>query len=303
MRRYTLEDVVFAAQAACMLEASVDKPGNVGPLHSFADTTYLDFLIAAAAIGRAVREAVELGVRQGRGRGVGRLIKTAVADAKRRGCKGNVNLGISMLLIPLSTACGLCIREGSFKSSALRDSTIRVLSSSTPQDAVQLYEAIVISDAEVGRSRVFDVKEPGSKARLLEKGLNLYDVLSISTWDAVARELVSGMEVTFTIGYPAVKQGFLETSDIGQAVLRCFFEILSKVPDTLIERKAGREAAEEVSREAGRILGKGLGREDVARFDAWLRRDGNRYNPGATADLTASSLMVALLNRVFAEQV
>src|SRR5436190_2115281 len=44
-------DVAVAAQLACLLEASVAKPGNVSPDRSFADLRYEDFLAGAAAIG------------------------------------------------------------------------------------------------------------------------------------------------------------------------------------------------------------------------------------------------------------
>ncbi|MFN5467079.1 MAG: hypothetical protein ACK5AM_03065 [Pirellulaceae bacterium] len=32
-------------------------------------------------------------------------------------------------------------------------------------------------------------------------------------------------------------------------------------------------------------------------FDQWLRADGNRRNPGTTADLIAAALMVALVRQ------
>jgi triphosphoribosyl-dephospho-CoA synthase len=32
--------VAGAAQLACVLEASADKPGNITPRHDFADTSY-----------------------------------------------------------------------------------------------------------------------------------------------------------------------------------------------------------------------------------------------------------------------
>src|SRR3954447_8002495 len=38
------EDVAGAAQLACMLEASAEKPGNITPSHDFHDTSYEDML-------------------------------------------------------------------------------------------------------------------------------------------------------------------------------------------------------------------------------------------------------------------
>ena len=299
MKPFTIDDVVFSAQAACVLEAGVDKPGNVGPGHDFIDTRYEDFILSGIAIGESVRKAVEFGMQFKKGEsGIGSMIKTAVEyGAKLHGVK-NTNLGMAMLLIPLSASCGLCIRNNVYTIEDLRRGVGEVIEGSTPQDTLDLYDAIIATDAEVGRSIKFDVKDPRSKKKVVDKDMNLFDIMRISQWDSIARELVTEMEITFTIGYPSLKAEFEKTGNLKGSILRCFFELLARVPDTLIERKNTREIAVEVSNEARLILEKGLPSKDIAIFDAKLRRDGNRYNPGTTADLTASSLMVALLDGI-----
>ena len=72
------------------------------------------------------------------------------------------------------------------------------------------------------------------------------------------------------------------------------------VPDTLIARKRGAEAAARVAAGARRVLSAGgvrdtRGATALAEFDASLRRDGNALNPGTTADLVTAVLFVALL--------
>jgi triphosphoribosyl-dephospho-CoA synthase len=129
--------------------------------------------------------------------------------------------------------------------------------------------------------------------------MNLHRILELSSWDSIARELITGMEITFNIGYPAIKKNWREFSDLRGSILRCFFEILSNIPDTLIERKNNSRVALEVSEEAKAILEKGLKPEDISAFDSKLRSNGNRYNPGTTADLTASSIMLALLDNLY----
>ena len=54
---HTARDVAIAAQLACLLEASVPKPGNVSPGRPFADLRYEDFLAGAAAIGAPLAAA------------------------------------------------------------------------------------------------------------------------------------------------------------------------------------------------------------------------------------------------------
>ncbi len=302
MRPFTIDDVVFAAQAGCVLEASVDKPGNVGPSHDFEDTRFTDFLISGIAIGDAVRRAVEFGIlyKTG-GEGIGELIHKAVEDSARRHGGKNTNLGMAMLMIPLSASAGICVNAGTFSLGNLRKGISKIINSSTPKDTIELYDAITSSNAEVGRSDRFDVSDPKSKQKVLEKGLNLSDIFEISKWDSISRELVSEMKITFEVGYPTIKDEFGKNPDINASILRCFFEILSRVPDTLIARKNTPDIALEVSNEARIVLENGLNPKDIAALDSKLRCEGNKYNPGTTADLTASSIMVAFLNGVFLE--
>src|SRR3954454_3121386 len=87
------ESVAGAAQLACVLEVSAEKPGNVTPSHDFEDTSYEDFLKSAIALGpELVRE-----------RGVGAAVLAAVS-ATRRVSRANTNLGIALLLAPLAKA-------------------------------------------------------------------------------------------------------------------------------------------------------------------------------------------------------
>ena len=75
------------------------------------------------------------------------------------------------------------------------------------------------------------------------------------------------------------------------------------MPDTLIARKRGPQAAGRVTEGAGRVLAAGgvrtaAGRRALAGFDASLRKDGHALNPGTTADLVTAVLFVALLEGV-----
>src|SRR5689334_12109741 len=60
--RRSREDVAAAAQLACVLEASAEKPGNITPAHDFADTSYEDKLRSAVALGPELAQADERGV-------------------------------------------------------------------------------------------------------------------------------------------------------------------------------------------------------------------------------------------------
>ena len=91
----TAEAVAGAAQLACVLEVSAEKPGNITPSHDFHDTSYEDMLRSAIAVGPELARAGE--------RGVGDTV-LAVVQASRRAAPANTNLGIALLLAPLAKA-------------------------------------------------------------------------------------------------------------------------------------------------------------------------------------------------------
>ena len=82
------------------------------------------------------------------------------------------------------------------------------------------------------------------------------------------------------------------------ATVQTFLTILASKQDTLISRKYDQSVSARVKADAKIILDKGgilteEGRSLIEKFDQDLMK--NKYNPGTTADLTASSLMIALL--------
>ena len=86
---------------------------------------------------------------------------------------------------------------------------------------------------------------------------------------------------------------------IDKSIVHVQLELMSRYPDSLIARKCGVTRAEESASRAAIVLASGpAGSLDYVQslngFDAWLRSDGNRRNPGTTADLIAAGLFVAL---------
>ncbi len=313
-----VRDVVTCAELACVLEVSSQKPGNVGRAYDFKDTKYEDFLAGGIAIGRAIGESVKRGgLAAGRkidfqDVGIGGLIKAAVTESRRWHSGGNTNLGIAMLLVPLSAACGALIAvtgagraerevERGMENERIREYLDLIIKNSTHEDTVKLYEAInFVKPGGMGRVDDVDVYDERSIDVIKEKGLNLHDVMKITKRDSIAMELVTGMRKSFEIGYPAIAEEFDRTGDVNKAVVYGFMAILAKCPDSHVERKNGPDVAEEISREAARIFERGMNggmdEKELERFDKRLRDKDNRFNPGSTADLVTSSLMIALLN-------
>jgi triphosphoribosyl-dephospho-CoA synthase len=269
-----------AAQLACLLEVSADKPGNVTWGKPFWDTRYVDFMTSAVAIGPAMREAAR--------KPVGETILRAVRDT-RQFVSTNTNLGMLLLLAPLAKAAGNPHSQG------LRAAVGEVLQALTVDDARHAFEAIrLAAPGGLGDADVHDVHAAEVSVTLLEA------MRAARERDAVAREYVTDFAITFELGYPALRQFLEEGQRLSSAIVQTALTILALVPDTLILRKEGPAVARDVSRRAVAVLEAGgvfseRGRAALAAFDRSLRGDAHRLNPGTTADLTTASIFVYLV--------
>jgi triphosphoribosyl-dephospho-CoA synthase len=264
------EAVAGAAQLACVLEVSSEKPGNITPRHDFDDTSYEDMLRSAIALGPEMGRAGE--------RGVGETVLAAVR-ATRSVAGANTNLGIALLLAPLARA-------------AIQGADVgAVLAALTLDDARAAYEAIRLAGAG-------GLDEPVEHDVRDEPTVTLREAMAASAGrDAIAAEYAGGYAVTFGLGLPALESALAEGLRPRDATVELALRLLAAVPDTLIARKRGLAAAERVSAGAARVLAAGGVRatDALAQFDASLRTDGNALNPGTTADLVTAVVFVALL--------
>jgi triphosphoribosyl-dephospho-CoA synthase len=276
----TADSVAGAAQLACVLEASAEKPGNITPSHDFHDTSYEDMLRSAIAVGPELARA-------GR-RGVGETV-LAVVTASRRVAPANTNLGIALLLAPLAKAA--------LDGGPLRARLAATLRALDVADARATYTAIRRSGAGGLDDRVeHDVRS--------EPTLGLREAMaSAAERDSVASEYVTDYALTFDTGVPALAAALGDGLALRAAIVDLHLRLLDQVPDTLIARKGGAETAARVSEGAREVLAAGgvrtaAGRRALRSFDASLRAPGNALNPGTTADLVTATLFVALVERM-----
>ncbi len=276
------EKIGWAAEIACLLEVSAEKPGNVTRRKDFLDTCFEDFVMSAVAIGAAFRNAAHVPV--------GETILRAIKDTRRLVGR-NTNLGMVLLLAPLAKAAG------SARSDELRTAVSTVLKTLTVDDARMAYEAIRMANpAGMGRVSWHDVQEREVNITLREA------IAQARDRDAVAREYVTDFEVTFEMGLPALRKSLEQGAGISDAIVQTFLLILAQVPDTLIGRKKGMEAARDVSDRAGWILKCGgvfdpKGQEAIGELDRFLRDERHTLNPGTTADLVAATLFAYLVEK------
>ncbi|MEX1225059.1 MAG: triphosphoribosyl-dephospho-CoA synthase [Pirellulales bacterium] len=261
---------------ACLLEAAAPKCGNVHRGADFADMRFEHFLAATAAATPTIGTAAQ--------RRLGQTILQAVRQTQLV-CDCNVNLGVILLLAPLAVVP---------PTTSLRLGVERVLHQLRPEDAADVYEAIRLANpGGLGHVEQMDVHgEPPNNL--------LHAMRAAEEYDMVARQWARAYDDVLNVIVPWLKSaiGDLQLS-LTDAIVYVQVQTMRDFPDSLIARKGGRELALEVAARAGGVLAAGSPtsaeyRQRLADLDFYLRSDGNRRNPGTTADLIAAALFVAL---------
>ena len=280
--------VAVRAQVACLVELAAPNPGNVGPGRDLPGLTAVDMMTSAAAVGPALGDAGEATT--------GETILRAVEDT-RRWVDTNTNLGIVLLFAPVARAAALAAEgePGPAGAGDLGRALADVLSSTTVRDAELAYRAIRIA-------------EPGGMGRVPEQDVSGRPTVSLreamrraADRDAVAEQYATGYGLLRTVGVPAVRAARDEGLGWPEAAHRCFVRLLAERPDSLVARKFGSQEAEALREEARRLASEGPPESPEAApaweaLDRHLRSASPPRNPGTTADLTAASLFLALLD-------
>ncbi|MEZ6067323.1 MAG: triphosphoribosyl-dephospho-CoA synthase [Planctomycetaceae bacterium] len=261
---------------ACLLEATARKPGNVHPDASFPDLRYEHFVQAAEVTAPVLARS--------RQQGVGATI-LAATQLTRSAIGTNANLGIILLLAPLAAV------PSDRKIAAGVDEVLRGL---TVEDARAVYEAIRIA-------------QPGGLGKVEDQDIASEPTETLTTVmaraadrDRVAQQYATGFRDLVSTTVPMLRH-WLERAagDWDVAIIGTHLLTLAMWPDSLIARKCGFDAAMQVTRRAHALLKTGwpdsmTAAADLAEFDRWLRSDGNRLNPGTTADLIAATIYLLL---------
>jgi triphosphoribosyl-dephospho-CoA synthase len=289
MDRSTLAEQI---ELACLIEATARKPGNVHPGASFDDLTYDDFVTAARLSAPILARAGEFGV----GRAVLDAVRATVTEAGT-----NVNLGICLLIAPLAAVP---------PDQPLASGARSVLPGLTVDDARLVYEAIRLAKpGGLGEAPQQDVRQ--------EPTQTLLEVMRLaSERDSIAAEYARFFQTTIlaaqfwtrnflhqyhqraaTAADDAIPLPDWEFITIGMQLT-----FLMMQGDTLIRRKCGERVNHEAACRAEFLLNHGSfpgpgGVAALAEFDAWLRADGHRRNPGTTADLIAAIWFAAIRER------
>lgn len=302
------DHIAKCLELAILYEVSgYPKPGNVHRTADFKETKFEHYLASSVAIASSFRWVANQGIRVTKGEigaseiGIGAAIKNGVERMLGSQSGGNTLLGAIIILTPIAAAAGMIL--GSFSLLKLRKNIKIVVESTTPEDAVDVYDAITaVNPGGLNKAIKLDVTDPNSKNEILDKRITLLDTFKIAaSYDSIASEWVNNYPITFDLGYPYFVKQLKEEENINIATVHGFLKILSEVPDTFISRKVGQAVAESISAEAREVLNEGglttpLGRNLLLKLDSRLRDPDHNLSPGTTADITEAVLALNNLN-------
>ncbi len=269
-----------AAELACILEATAPKVGNVHPDASFIDMQFSHFLVSAISLRQSLDQDSQCRT--------GKRILNCI-ELTRRQVNCNTNLGMALLIVPLAQAVE---RSVNATRVSLQQSILDVLYDLNEEDARNIYAAIRnTKPGGLGKVDRDDV-EHAPPADIVQA------MRQVADFDAVARQYTNGFADIFTELLPTLDAELQRSNDPLQAIVHLQLYWLVRQPDGLIHRKCGAAQAAQVQRLAQSVVAKRDTPEftqALQSFDTYLRSDGNRLNPGTTADLIAATTFVRLV--------
>lgn len=276
--RRLIDSPAGAVRWACLLEAMSPKAGNVYPGRPYSDVSFVDFVTAAEITSEQMRDSS-----QSISERMLHAVEQTVSVAKT-----NVNLGMVLLLGPLVAADEVMIGRGVTRGIEAWPTAIgETLATMDGSDGRNIFRAIHVASAGgLGAARCMDVNKTRGEV----------DIVAAMTLarhrDRIARQYADGFADLIETIVPVVGQSISQSGDLLGGIRHAQLLLLRSEPDSLIARKNGTEVAAAIQKRAGTIdLNDPT---SVAAFDNFLRSDGNRLNPGTTADLIAAALYVLL---------
>lgn len=274
MNKNSIEQSVMASFKG---EIEALKPGNVSVHAAGHSMSAADFMLSAKVSTPALCVA---------GADVGwRILEGVRATRAAVGC--NTNLGMLLLFAPIIKAA----EQGFADADELRARLEMTLAGLTDQDAADVFAAISLADpGGLGEVEAHDVRRPPDCPLVRA-------MACAADRDAVALQYSNNFAQIFGPGLASIKYFAKRWDHVEWATVACYLTFLSTLPDSHIQRKYGRRAAENVVTEAKALAAEYKAAANPATrigllqdFDRRLKA--KNYNPGTTADLTAASLLV-----------
>jgi len=273
----TMMELELARQihAACVWEATARKIGNVHPLASFRNLHFTDFILSAGAIAPILSKTRKLGLANA-------IFESVKATKNSVGT--NTNLGIILLFAPVAFASN---------PAELKKEIQKAIADTSVEETKIIYDAIrFASPGGMGIEPIADINDVPT-CTLLEAMQLAQDR------DLIAKQYADGYSAIFNDAIPTLGGALEQLGTMEGAIIFTHLYLMGKYPDSLILRKCGPNDAIESSQRAKKVLEqqwplKESGWAEFKELDRWLRMADNKRNPGATADLIAVTLFIAL---------
>ncbi|MGZ8225041.1 MAG: triphosphoribosyl-dephospho-CoA synthase [Methylococcaceae bacterium] len=267
---------------ACEIELQAFKPGNVSIYADGHDMTVADFRISAEVSAESLCNPDYC---------LGEKIFYAIkATREAVGC--NTNLGIILLCAPLIQAVEITQRD-----MTLRQALHQVLATTTVTDADWVFKAIVLaSPGGLGSAGDQDVKTKAS--------VTLTEAMRIaSAKDRIALQYLTDYEDIFDFSVSSYYNSMDKWGSRSWAAVAVYAELLSRFPDSHIERKYGGQYSEMVANKM-RLLSDELSKAELPehimpmlyRIDQAFKSKG--VNPGTTADMTVATVLAVFIEDI-----
>ncbi len=280
----TLQNIQRAYQTACLDELQALKPGNI---HIFADghDMNISHFISSAEVSAPVlcQSNVSVGAR----------ILTAV-QATQQAVSMNTNLGIILLCAPLVHTAAQFVGQPLPDPAALKESLQITLKSLTVEDSQAAAQAIVLaSPAGLGERRELDVQTVPEVSLLAL-------MQAAQDEDRIAQQYANGYADLFGFGLECLQSGLYQWEQPAWATTWLYLNFLSAFEDTHLTRKYGVDVANNVMLEAQKVRQ----RCQQEGHPKYLKRalldwdqslKARRLNPGTSADLTVTTLLIHAL--------
>ncbi|MHA1398896.1 MAG: triphosphoribosyl-dephospho-CoA synthase [Candidatus Heimdallarchaeaceae archaeon] len=311
---YIAQSAVLAHNLLFLTEP---KPGGASFSKPFKDTSAADFFSGGSALYGPIFELSKRGILVAQNHlwyedaEIGFFIKKGIEHAKLwyRG-EGNTILGTILMFAPLAVGvANFYANEGMRTNTPLNldvvtEITEHFLKQSSHADCVNLTEVLVNN---VSKNLLPSDKVEDDFTSFLQiyqyENTNLFEFTKFyEDRDLIFRELANKYHITIEKGYAFFKKVFEKTDDIIQSASQTFLNLLALKTDTHIAKRFGNEVAKEVKKKAGEIMRLGgifseEGWEQINELDSFMRTSKpSLINPGSTADLTATTLFLAILD-------
>lgn len=279
MTAVSQQQLMEVFRKACEIELQAFKPGNVSVYAAGHDMTIDDFSSSAEVSAEPLTNP-----RYTLGEKIYRAVK---ATREAVGC--NTNLGILLLCAPLLQA----VQQHGLHA-PLRKSLASVLAQTTVMDAEWVFRAISLaSPGGLGRAEQQDVAAAAT--------VTLTEAMCLAAGrDRIAAQYATNYKDVFEFAILRYNNQLNRWGYRKWAAVAVYAGLLCKFPDTHIERKYGKQFNELIRTRMEMVDNMLLQAEQpkllentLYQIDAEFKK--LRLNPGSSADLTVTTLLVACL--------